>query len=202
MTTPPLPEPREPHGRGRYDAFLLAGGAKFALAVAGAGLGISASSASAVCSVFDEKPCTPYFCGVYDGPDCIPDIFYPLGQDLRLTIDSRGRDQDHAVSPEGTLNTLRDVFAALRACWGPPPLDRAGAGMEISVRLSFKRDGNMIGAPFITYQTRTASAQERRAYRDAMTAALQRCTPLPLSQGLGNAMAGRIFNIRFVDDRT
>jgi hypothetical protein len=156
-------------------------------------------SAYAVCSVYDDNPCTPYSCGVYDGPDCIPEIFYPPGQDLRLTVQSR--DREHGASPQAPVNTIRELFAALSACWSPPPIELSRPGMEITVRLSFKRDGNILGKPHITYETKGISADERLAYRNALAESLQRCTPLPLSEGLGGALAGRPINIRFVDDR-
>jgi hypothetical protein len=35
----------------------------------------------------------------------------------------------------------------------------------------------------------------------AITAALERCTPLPFTDGLGGAVAGRPIAIRFVDNR-
>ena len=41
----------------------------------------------------------------------------------------------------------------------------------------------------------------REVYHDAITQALQRCTPMPFSAGLGGAVAGRPINIRYVDNR-
>ena len=40
------------------------------------------------------------------------------------------------------------------------------------------------------------------AKADAVNAALNRCTPLHFSGGMGDAVAGRPIAIRFVDDRT
>ena len=40
------------------------------------------------CSVLDSRPCTPYYCSVFNHGPCIPEIDYPYGQDLRLTIQS------------------------------------------------------------------------------------------------------------------
>jgi hypothetical protein len=42
----------------------------------------------------------------------------------------------------------------------------------------------------------------RDTYRDAVDAALERCTPLHFSTGMGGAVAGRPIAIRFVDERT
>ena len=73
--------------------------------------------------------------------------------------------------------------------------------MQMSVRISFKRGGEMFGYPRLTYATPGSSSQTRQIYRDAIDAALARCAPLTLTKGLGGAIAGRPINIRYVDDR-
>jgi hypothetical protein len=111
-------------------------------------------------------------------------------------------------SPEGDprkpakpLNTIQDVFHALEACWIPPDLDHARPGMQITVLLSFKRSGELNGEPRITYETPGATDAQRFAYRLAMAQAITRCTPLPFTDGLGNALAGRPMTMRFIDNR-
>jgi hypothetical protein len=93
------------------------------------------------------------------------------------------------------------MFAALRACWVPPAPDEAQPGTQMSVRFAFKRNGEIIAAPRVTYATPGIAPQTRQIYLDAILAALQRCTPLHLSAGLGGAIAGRPIAIRFVDNR-
>jgi hypothetical protein len=73
--------------------------------------------------------------------------------------------------------------------------------MQITVMLSFKRNGELLGKPRITYETPNASEDERLSYRVAMAQALTRCMPLQFTDGLGNALAGRPITIRFIDDR-
>jgi hypothetical protein len=163
--------------------------------------------AQSVCSVFDNRPCTPSVCSVFDREPCQPDFGFPIGQDLRLTIKSRsseadGTDQHQPGTRSGEINTIREIFAALRACWVPPPKDEGRPGMEYSVRLSFKRSGEMIATPRVTYVAPGTPEETREVYRNAVTAALERCTPLPFTKGLGGAIAGRPISIRFVDDRT
>jgi hypothetical protein len=104
------------------------------------------------------------------------------------------------VRPKGPLNTLADVSRALRACWQWPPLSEARSGMAFTVRLSFKRNGEIFGAR-ITYQTRGVSEEERSLYYGALLAALARCSPLPLSPSLGAAIAGRPMNFHIHDTR-
>jgi hypothetical protein len=150
------------------------------------------------CSVFDPGPCTPSVCGVVGGSPCVPYFLPPIGQDLHLTISSR--DTDHGHAPDGQVDTIRELFAALRACWEPPTRDETHHGMQMSVRFSFKRSGEIIATPRVTYASKDAGDDTRKVYRQAMTAALDRCTPMPLSKGLSGAIAGRPIAIRFIDD--
>jgi hypothetical protein len=100
-----------------------------------------------------------------------------------------------------SLNTLHDIGAALRACWKPPQQAQARAGMQITVQLAFKRNGDILGKPRITFETKGASEDERFAYRLAVAQMIERCAPLPFTTALGNAVAGRPFTMRFVDNR-
>jgi len=154
----------------------------------------------APCSVFDRHPCMPTFCSVFDRNPCVPDAQYPIGQDLRLTVESQPANA--YVMPDHDLDTIRDLFAALRACWKPPEPDKSREGMEMSVRLSFKRDGAVVAPPRVTYTTKAAPDDTRQTYRAAITAALDSCLPLHFTKGLGGAIAGRPIAIRYVDNRT
>ncbi len=106
-----------------------------------------------------------------------------------------------AQTPHLPLNTLEEVSAALRECWVPPPLDQSRPGMQITVRMSFRRNGELFGQPRITFESVGASDDERLAYRIAVANMLKRCAPLPFTETLGNALAGRPFTIRFIDQR-
>lgn len=104
------------------------------------------------------------------------------------------------VAPKGPLNTLLDVRDALRGCWQWPPLNETKGGMDITVRLSFKRNGEIFGAR-ITHQSKDVSDDERALYYGVLLQALRLCSPLPLSESLGHAIAGRPFHFRFHDTR-
>jgi hypothetical protein len=106
-----------------------------------------------------------------------------------------------AQKPQAPLNTLKDIGAALQACWVPPPLDQSRPGMQITVLMSFRRNGELFGQPRITFESAGASDDERLAYRIAVAQMLQRCAPLPFTEALGNAMAGRPFRMRLIDER-
>jgi len=157
----------------------------------------------APCSVLDGQPCTPSFCSVFNNGPCIPEIDYPYGQNLQLTIES-APPQDQAEKyrkPDHDLDTIGDLFAALRSCWSPPPADTAREGMQMSVRFSFKRTGEIIAAPRVTYATAGAPGDTRATYLKAINASLSACMPLKFTGGLGGALAGRPIAIRYVDNR-
>jgi hypothetical protein len=157
----------------------------------------------APCSVLDGQPCTPSFCSVFNDGPCIPEIDYPYGQNLQLTIESVPAPDQAARyrKPDHDLDTIGDLFAALRSCWSPPPSDIARPGMQMSVRFSFKRSGEIIAAPRVTYATAGAPADTRAAYLKAINASLAGCAPLKFTSGLGGALAGRPIAIRYVDNR-
>ena len=95
------------------------------------------------------------------------------------------------------VDTIKDVFARLRACWRPPPPGRANPDMDITVIVSFNRDGNIFGHPKITYESAQATDNDRLLYRIAVMETLQRCTPMPFTEGMAGAVAGRPFAIKF-----
>jgi hypothetical protein len=157
----------------------------------------------APCSVLDGEPCTPSFCSVFNDGPCIPEIDYPYGQNLQLTIETVP-PQDQAVKyrkPDHDLDTIGDLFAALRSCWTPPPADSARKGMQMSVRFSFKRTGEIIAAPRLTFATAGVPADTRTTYLKAINASLEACAPLKFTGGLGGALAGRPIAIRYVENR-
>ena len=178
--------------------------------VSGAAEAMSTGPAEAQCSVFSRHPCVPNVCSVLSRHACIPEPVYPFSEDLRLTIVSAAPERTNQspepevegrAAAEHRLDTIHAMFDALRACWVPPPQDEARPGMQMSVRLSFRRSGEPIGAPRVTYTSPDAPPPARDIYHDAILAALERCTPLRFTPGLGGAVAGRPVAIRFVDDR-
>jgi hypothetical protein len=184
-------------------------------------------AAHAQCSVFYRHPCNPTFCGAFHRGPCFPEFDDSIGQDLRLTIvtpsadgttpatradadhpsgtephDATGQDAAHQDADGARkLDSIKDMFAALRACWVPPAESDAKPGMQMSVRFAFKRTGEIIGTPRVTYTTPNTPGDVRDIYHNAITAALERCTPMRFTRGMGGAVAGRPIAIRFVDNR-
>ena len=71
----------------------------------------------------------------------------------------------------------------------------------MTVRFSFKRSGEIIGTPRLTFATAGVTADTRAAYLKAIDASLAGCGPLKFTGGLGGALAGRPIAIRYVDNR-
>jgi hypothetical protein len=94
------------------------------------------------------------------------------------------------------VNTLKETFAKLYSCWKPPPESRAHA-IDITVVVSFNRAGEILGHPRITYESEQADDNDRLVYRVAVMEALQRCTPMPFTDAMAGAVAGRPFAVRF-----
>jgi hypothetical protein len=170
--------------------------------------------ARAPCSVLSGPPCHPSFCDVFHRGPCFPQYLPPIGQDLRLTIVSSdqasnatgaiNKSQDETNNPpeEKPLDSIGAMYAAFRACRVPPPRDSARHGMGYTIRFAFKRDGEIMAPPRVTYASHDAPEEVRDVYRDAVNAALTRCTPLHFSKGMAGAVAGRPIAIRFVDGHT
>jgi hypothetical protein len=140
-------------------------------------------------------------CGIFDQGSCQPNFGSSIARDLRWEVQDSPSEIRKPRKPARELNTIAEIITALRQCWAPPKSDMARPGMQITVQLSFTRDGAIFGKPRLTYETPDISPEHRSAYRMAVAAALARCTPLVFSKSLGNAIAGRPLAIRFVDER-
>jgi hypothetical protein len=97
--------------------------------------------------------------------------------------------------PADQVDNLKELFARLLSCWRPP--QRASALIDITVLVSFDRSGNILGHPKITYESEQATDSDRLLYRVAVMETLQRCTPMPFTEGMGGASAGRPFAVQF-----
>jgi hypothetical protein len=189
-------------------ALLLVGAAALAI-----GSMAAPEKAQAVCSVLSRHPCapyvgsvlrhqpfTPYSCGVFSRPGCTPEVPLLLNQVPVLKVEghvgpSEPLDRDHPA------NELNELGPLLSKCLELPPDDEARDGMRVTLKLAFKRDGELLAQPRFTYTTHDASAEAKAAYHDAAMNMLKRCTPLPVTKALGGAIAGRPFVIAIKEAR-
>jgi hypothetical protein len=100
--------------------------------------------------------------------------------------------------PPKVINTLGDIGRAMQSCWQPTGVRYSG--QELTIQISFKRSGEVLGKPRITYyRAGEPNPENREAFTQAVREALVRCSPMPFSEKLGAAVAGRLFTFRFVD---
>jgi len=92
------------------------------------------------------------------------------------------------------LNTIADIYAAVRMCWKAP---NVSGPAELVVRMSFTRDGNILGKARVTYENKSVPPERRLLYRVAVMQTFKRCTPFSFSPQLGDAIAGRPLSFRF-----
>jgi hypothetical protein len=102
--------------------------------------------------------------------------------------------------PPGQLNTLDDIRHALNKCWVWPSLADSSGNMDLTIMLSFRANGDLLGGR-ITHVARAVSDDERALYYVALETMIRSCSHLPVSKGLGAAIAGRPFIFRIVDTR-
>jgi hypothetical protein len=104
----------------------------------------------------------------------------------------------HAQSEQ--VDNIKEAYARFGRCWKPPAASQANP-IDITVIVSFTREGAILGHPKITYESDEATDNDRLMYRIAVMETLQRCTPMPFTQGMGGAVAGRPFAIQFHNSR-
>src|SRR6266853_5341467 len=169
--------------------------------------------AEAACSVLSHHPCTPYFgsvfrrhpftpysCGVFSRPGCTPELLFPLNQVPVLRV------QGHAGPPEPLdrdrpVDRINELGPLLSKCLELPPDDEAQVGMQLSLKLAFKRDGELLADPRFTYTTHDIPEKVKAAYQAAALDMLKHCTPLPITDKFGDAIAGRPFVIPIDETR-
>ena len=134
-----------------------------------------------------------------DGAQLPPEIApYPQGFALTVPV-----TPGLALPADGSrsLDRYAEVAAALGRCWSPL-LDAADAKWrDVTLRVSFRRDGSLNGVPRIVHVSAPADPDATERGRRSLLAALGRCTPLTFTPSLGRAIAGQIFAIRFVQQR-
>ena len=103
--------------------------------------------------------------------------------------------------PDGKVNTLQEVMQAIAGCWRFPALDDGRRPVDPIFQVSFKRSGELFGKPRVIKFSREVSPQERERFYRAVVEAIDRCSPMPFTDTMGGAIAGRTLQIRIIDSR-
>jgi hypothetical protein len=183
-----------------------AGGLTILAGLVGALTGAMPEPARAQCSVFDRHPCLPYNypryypCGLNVRPGCTPEILLPLNQVPVLHVQGH-TGESQPLDRDRKANRLDELGPLLSQCLELPPDNEVRAGMRVTLKLAFRRDGALLGEPRFTYVTHEASQDDKDRYRQAALDMLKRCTPLPVTAALGGAIAGRPFVVPIIEAR-
>jgi hypothetical protein len=168
--------------------------------------------AHAVCSVLSGHPCTPYFgsvlrrhpftpysCSIFNGP-CSPEVVLTAGRVPVFRVEAHAGPPE-PIDHDHLLDQLNEIGPLLSKCLELPPADAAQAGMKLALRFAFKRNGALVADPYFTYTTRDAPENVKAAYHAAALEMLRRCTPLPVTDRFGSALAGRPVVVAIRDTR-
>jgi hypothetical protein len=98
-----------------------------------------------------------------------------------------------AAEAQSPVTRVHGVATGIAACWRPPHDDD-----QVTVRVSFTREGAVIGEPRIVFARSSGGRADDSALADSMLAAIRECTPLNFSARLGSAIAGQVLDIRFI----
>jgi hypothetical protein len=98
------------------------------------------------------------------------------------------------AAADHVLDRYLDVGPAILACWRPPA---GSAGMALTLVFSFKRNGEILGKPRITFSKLHGDRDLQKRFVASALNALALCTPLKITAALGGAIAGRPFAMLF-----
>ncbi|HLX98010.1 MAG TPA: hypothetical protein VKR62_04890 [Roseiarcus sp.] len=102
--------------------------------------------------------------------------------------------QAQALAAQRPLITrVHGIATGLAACWRPPHDND-----QVTVRVSFTREGAVIGEPRIVFARSSGGRADDAALAHSMRAAIRHCAPLNFSAGLGSAIAGQVLDIHFI----
>jgi hypothetical protein len=95
------------------------------------------------------------------------------------------------------ITTLKETWPALFACYfGIPNAEDS----EITLVFSLRRDGTLIGKPKVTAKNIRGDETQQRAFENSIMEAIERALPLPFSDSMGSAIAGRVLSVRIKGD--
>jgi hypothetical protein len=98
-----------------------------------------------------------------------------------------------AAEARPLVSRVHGIATGIAACWRPPHDDD-----QVTVRVSFTRDGAVIGEPRIGFMQSSGGRSDDPALTHSMVTAIRDCTPLHFSAQLGSAIAGQVLDIRFI----
>jgi hypothetical protein len=92
----------------------------------------------------------------------------------------------------GPVDVPPEVGPSIAACWRAPH-----QGDQVTVQLSFRRDGSIFGKPRVNY-VKPMNVGSTEALTKSIFKAIDACLPLQFTPRLAAYIAGQVFVIRFV----
>ena len=96
----------------------------------------------------------------------------------------------------GPVDLPPEVGPSIAACWQAPH-----PGDQITVQLSFKRNGSIFGKPRVNY-VKPMNGSSAQALTESIFQAIDACLPLEFTPFLAANIAGQVFVIRFIAPRS
>ena len=96
--------------------------------------------------------------------------------------------------PSQTPDNIQELFQFLYQCARVPP---GVEGSELTLRFSLTHYGALRGKPMITYSKLVGSPEDQRVFVSAALDALEKCTPVPVTETFGKILAQKIIVLRF-----
>jgi len=122
--------------------------------------------------------------------------FAGIGAEARATlVYSYYSDQTIITTDEmrsGPVDLPPEVGPSIAACWRPPH-----QGDQITVQLSFRRDGSIFGKPRVNY-VKPMNGSSAQALTESIFKAIDACLPLQFTPQLAANIGGQVFVIRFI----
>jgi hypothetical protein len=103
--------------------------------------------------------------------------------------------------PSAPINSIKELHQAFFTCFKWPSRFDSYPGMEITILFSLNKAGEILGEPRFTFLTPNVTTEVRAVYQRAVADAFKICTPFPLTESMGAAVAGRPQALRFTDTR-
>ena len=97
-------------------------------------------------------------------------------------------------------NSIKAMFAELNRCLSTVRVTR---GTVVTIQFMLNRRGGEIGKPRITYAHWVGDDADRMASAASIARGFDHCLPLPITDALGGAIAGRLifYNFRGVREQ-
>jgi hypothetical protein len=99
------------------------------------------------------------------------------------------------------VDNLATLWRTLGSCARIESVPAPSLGSEVTVLFSLKRDGSLLGQPRITHSRLLGDPADQRAFMAAALTAVAKCLPIPVTDGLGGAIAGRPLRLRLTSHK-